>query len=499
VTDQPLIKANKELTRRTAKGFFWLLGKTGVITVTKIVFLMVLARLLVPEEFGLVSMAAVVSTLVANFARLGVAPAIVQRPELTEGHRVAGFYIGLLLGLVAAAFLLTLAEPIAYFVQMDGLAPLLQIIAVVPLISSVAQVPKGMLERDLRFREIALIETLSFTVSQAFIAIPLALAGWGAEAQVWAFVVATVITTVLEMWRSAPLIRLTAPLSCFGDVIRFGSGVSAASMSQTLAYNIDNFLIGKFLGAEALGIYGRAFQVLTMPTKLFGAALSNVLFPAMAAVQDDRKRLSRAFLQSLGLTAMVSLPASAFLVVLAPELVWVILGPQWGGVVIPFQLLALAILARVGNKICDSLIRATGAVSGLAWRQATYAASVGLGAYLGHFFKLEGAAVGVVCAIFLNFWIMLTFSIRLAVVPVTAVASILLRYIAIAVVFGGSLWGLAESLRAIGDHPLIVLTSAVGLAGVMSLSIIRFTPGLLGEEINFIRRLRSNHKKSVLP
>lgn len=496
----PASKGKDDLTRRTARGVLWLFGKTGVVTVSKLIFLMVLARLLVPEEFGLVAMAAVISTLVTNIARLGVSPAIVQHPDLTLGHRIAGVHLGLVLGALAGLAVYFSAGPVARFVDMEGLAPLLQMIALIPLIASVGQVSEGMLQRELRFKELALISGSAQILSQGAIAIPLAVAGFGAEALIWGLIAFAAIKTLAEVMRSRPPLALSTSSQCYTDIMRFGTGVSMASVSQTVAYNVDNFVIGKFLGAEALGFYSRAFQVLTMPTKLFGMALSKVLFPAMAAVQHDKERLSRAFLHSIGVTAMVSLPATAFLIAAAPELVWLILGDQWGAVVVPFQLLALAILARVGNKICDSLVRATGAVYGLAWRQGLYAALVCGGAYFGHFHGLEGATVGVVLAIAVSFAIMLRFAMRLADTSQAAAIGILLRHFSVGGALGLILWAVTEAGREQELHPMAILSMNSALAAGFTLMIIRLYPRILGEEGRALNKVvRKLRKPKEMP
>lgn len=144
----------RDLRCRTRRGVLWLFGKTGVITIAKLAFLMILARLLVPEEFGLAAMATVIATFVSGNSRLGVSPAIVQHPALRDEHRVAGFQIGMALSVFCAGAIYLAADPISHFVAMDGLAPLLHIVALVPLIAAFGQVHEGTLKRHLRFSEL---------------------------------------------------------------------------------------------------------------------------------------------------------------------------------------------------------------------------------------------------------------------------------------------------------------------------------------------------------
>src|SRR5205085_2202322 len=109
----------------------------------------------------------------------------------------------------------------------------------------------------------------------------------------------------------------------------------------------------RWLGAGPLGLYSRAYNFLMVPTTLFGTVVDKVLFPAMAHIQGDTKRLTRAFRRSLAIVAMVTLPVSVVLVVLAPELVTLVLGQRWSGMIVPFQVLAGTMLFRTSYKMSD--------------------------------------------------------------------------------------------------------------------------------------------------
>jgi PST family polysaccharide transporter len=200
---------------------------------------------------------------------------------------------------------------------------------------------------------------------------------------------------------------------------------------MTCAYQIDNVIVGRFLGAEMLGLYGRAFQVVTMPTKLLGVGLLNVLFPIMSRIKTEPERLSRAFLRSIRAVAIVGLPFSLLTAILAPEIVYILLGRQWEAVVVPFQLLSAAIVFRVGHKVCEALVRACGAVYQLAWTQWVYTVLVALGAYIGHFASLPGVAAGVAIAVALNFLIVFALVASLSYLPLSAIGIVLFRQLVI--------------------------------------------------------------------
>src|SRR5256884_9366467 len=149
------------------------------------------------------------------------------------------------------------------------------------------------------------------------------------------------------------------------------------------------------------------------PPHLLGDAVDRVLFPAMASIQTDTRRLAEAYQRGVGLMALIMLPASATLFIVAPELIDVTLGPQWTVVVTPFQILALGMFLRTSYRISDVTARATAAVYHRAWRQLVYALCVLTGAWFGRAWGIDGVAAGVVGALAVNFFLMADLGLRL--------------------------------------------------------------------------------------
>src|SRR3712207_120417 len=177
--------------------------------------------------------------------------------------------------------------------------------------------------------------------------------------------------------------------------------------------NGDNLVVTSTLGPTALGLYSRAYQLLVQPANLIGSVADKLLFPSLSRIQDGRERLARAYVLAGSLVALVTLPASVLLFVLAPEVVAVLLGPGWSAVVLPLQVFAVVLMPRTAYKISGSLTRATGAVLGGAWRQWLYAGEVVLGCAIGSHWGVDGVAVGASLAIVLHTATMLKFSARI--------------------------------------------------------------------------------------
>jgi PST family polysaccharide transporter len=175
----------------------------------------------------------------------------------------------------------------------------------------------------------------------------------------------------------------------------------------------DNLVAGKILGPKALGIYGRAYQLMVMPAALFGEVIDRALFPAMAKIQDDKEKLIKAYLYSLASVAILVLPFSVVIFIVAPEFVAVLLGEKWTAVVLPFQILCVGMFFRASYKMSESLVRALGAVYRRAWRQFVYTFFVLTGAIVGSRWGVSGIAGGTLLAVTITFMLMAHLSLKL--------------------------------------------------------------------------------------
>jgi PST family polysaccharide transporter len=205
---------------------------------------------------------------------------------------------------------------------------------------------------------------------------------------------------------------------------------------------------------------------MSAPASGFGTILDSVLFPMMARVQTEEKRLATAYRRGAALIALVVLPASAALVVLAPEVIHVLLGPRWTPVIVPFQILAAGMLFRTSSKLADALTRATGAVFRRAWRQVLYAALVLGGAWAGQHWGwgIVGVAWGVLLALTVNFVMMAQLSLREAGMRWSPFWGGHLPALLMTAVSLPLVWLVATALRSWGVVPLVTMIAGLVLA-----------------------------------
>jgi O-antigen/teichoic acid export membrane protein len=472
----------KKLTDRTLSGFLWMITGGGIQVLLKVGVLAVLGRLISPEEFGLVSMAAIAVEFSKMFTQMGVGPALVQRKELETRHLTTGFSLSLLMGLTFGGLLALGAPLLAMFFKMPGLTHVLRVISLIFLIDSLTLIGQALMQRSMKFKMLAAIDIASYIIGYGATGITLGYLGWG----VWALVCALMAQATLQ----ALLVVIFQPFpkklgfdqQAFKELLHFGGGFTIARIGNYLAVQGDNMVVGKMLGSRELGIYGRAYQFMVMPANLFGSTLDSALFPAMSQVQDDKQRLGRAFLTGVGFIALVGIPLSVIMVLLAPEIVQVLLGPKWTAVTVPFQILACGLLFRMNYKICDTLVRAAGAVYQRALRQVAYAVLVLAGSYIGQFWGLNGVACGVAFALTVNFFLMAQLSVQLSDVTWLDIAKAHRHGLLLGITTGITTSLLVNFCRQHIDIPIVTLLISGAGAGAQLIAATWFFPNFFIKE-----------------
>jgi O-antigen/teichoic acid export membrane protein len=471
------------LARTTLTGFFWTFLGTGAQAVLQLLVLVVLARLLTPEDFGLVSAAMVVVGFSQIFSQLGVGPAVVQLRGLEPRHVRTGFTLSLLFGTLMTVLVWSLSDPIAGFFRIAGLASINRAMALVFLLQGAGVVAESLLQRELRFRHLACVEVAAFGLGFAAVGIGMAVAGYGVWSLAGAHLSQNAIRTAGLLIAQRHPMALRVDRGAARDLLWFGGGFTAARIGNYFGVQGDNLVVGRWLGAEALGVYGRAYQLMASPAMFLGQILDRVLFPAMAKVQDRAEGLHTAYRRSVALIAILILPGSLVLCLLGPEVVHVLLGPGWDAAVTPFRIFALGMLFRTSYKMSDSLARATGAVYRRAWRQWIYAGLVLFGAGVGTVWGLTGVTWCVLAAIGVNFLLMAHLSLGLADMTWGQFLAAHVPALRLTALLCAATWAVAWTLRGSGIGPMGVLSITVLAVGLVAVGLVRLLPGpLLGEE-----------------
>lgn len=474
--------APRGLTQRAIGGMFWTFSGTGVQVVAQLLAIAALGRLLTPAEFGLMGAATVVIACSQIVSQVGVGPAIIQRRGLNETHIRVAVTLSWLLGTTLGALVWFGSARIAAFYRMPELEPVLRAIAFLFPLDGMNTVAKAVLTRQLRFRLYIALDVTAYVVGYALVGVVLAWYGFGVWALVSANLAQVGIRTVIMYLAARHSLRPSLDRQAARDLLGFGFGHSMAQIGTLLSQQGDNLVVGRWLGAAALGIYGRAYNLMVMPASAFGRIINRVLFPVMSQVQDERERLAGGYERALAVVAFIALPLSTFLWVVAPEFIALVLGPDWGGVVLPFRLFSISLLFRMSSKISDACTKAAGEVYVRALLQYAYAVMVVVGAIIGQRWGVGGVAVAVSVAMALN-WLSMAWLGRSvtalswgrfvrAHVPATLVA----------LVVGPAAAVVAHQARALhlGTIPVLIVCAAVA-AGTTVLAARLRPSAFLGE------------------
>lgn len=401
------------LKKQAYKGFLWQAMGSGAQTFIQIGVLIILARLITPDEFGLAQSALIVVGFANLLGQMGVGPAIVQRKELTENHIRAAFTLSLLLGIVLSLLVYFGSGVISLFFRMPSLTPILKLVSVIFILENVTVVSQSLLHREMRLKSLVLTNFISYTLGYGLIAFILGYYGFGVWALIWAAISQVVVRNFVIHIIKPHSLKLFFGKKEIKELLYFGGGFTLARFFNYIATQGDNIIIGRYLGAGALGIYSRAYAIMVKPVGLLGDSLDKALFPAMAVHQNNHTKLKEVFINGSKLIVFLCIPISVVIITSSKELINVMLGSKWEAVVIPLQILTAGLVFRIGYKMGDILSKATGNVYRRAKRNMLYALCVLVGCYIGSKWGIIGVSFGTLFAIFVNYLLMIHLSLSI--------------------------------------------------------------------------------------
>ncbi len=354
---------------------------------------MVLARLLSPEDFGLQGMVVVVTGFLGLFRNAGLGMATIQRLEITHEGTSTLFWINVAVGALLATLCAASAPLIVAFYHQPRLYWVAVVSGIMFLFNGLAAQHGALLQRAMRFVTQAKIDVLSLTVGSA-VGIVMALLGCRYWSLVGMALVGSIVSTA-AMWLAVPW-RPGPPRRRSGirSMLHFGGLATCNSFLVFLAWNAEKLLLGRFWGADALGLYGRAFQLVTLPVEQTNVALGSVAFPALSRIQHDARRLARSFLRGFGLVVSLTIPITICCALFAEEIVRIVLGAKWMEAAPIFRLLApVALVFAVANPL-SWLVVSTGRIKRSLSMTAATTPFVIVGIVLGLSHGPKGVALG---------------------------------------------------------------------------------------------------------
>jgi lipopolysaccharide exporter len=347
--------------QQTASGVFWTSISTFAIAIIQFLQLALLARLLEPNDFGLMAMAMVVIGFANAFADMGISNAIIHHQTVSRNQLSSLYWLNILAGIGVCLLVISLSPAIAQFYNEPRLTRLMLWAALIFLITPLGQQFQVLFQKNLKFRILAGSDVIAVILG-FIVSVLAALHGQGVLALIWGQLTTAACRSGLLMclgwttWR--PSIHFN--LRDLEGFVSFGIYQMAERSINYFAWNMDKLLIGRLLGTTSLGVYNVAYQLMIRPFMVLNPILTRVAFPVFASIQNDDRRLSRGYIKLSQIIAFANFPVYFCMFALAQPLILLLLGPQWQPAIPVFQVLVwLGALYSLGNPL-GSLLLAKG-------------------------------------------------------------------------------------------------------------------------------------------
>ena len=342
-----LIKPNspESLSKKVVRGGIWVFGLRFTNRGLGFIRTIILARLLAPEDFGLLGIAMLAIATLETFSQTGFQTALIQKKGNVESYLDTAWTVSAVRGILLFLILFFCAPLVASFFNSPQATLVIKVIAVSTLLSGFRNVGILFFQKELEFNKqftyefSAALTDLAISISLAFILRNVWALVWGGLA---ANFVRLFMSYILHLYR--PQVRFDK--GEFKELFGFGRWVLGSSILVFLVTQGDDIFVGKILGVTALGLYQMAYLISNLPATEITHVISKVTFPAYSKLQNDVKRLRGAYLDTLQLTAFVSIPMAGGIFILAPEFTQILLGAKWMPMVPAMQVLVLAGLVR---------------------------------------------------------------------------------------------------------------------------------------------------------
>lgn len=469
------------LSQRTLKAGTWQLTAVVTRAALQLAVLAVLARYVSPSEFGYIAMANMVIIFVEMFAEAGIGPAVIQRSELRQDHLAAGFLMSVVLGTVFVLILWFCAPFLAAFFQTESLVGIIRTIGFSVLILKLSVVSRARIERDMRFDILMWVDIGSYVTGFALVGVAMAVQGYG----VWAIIAGkltqcAIQTVSLLVIRPLPM-RPVFSSGPYKELLTYGSGLTLVRIFDNIASQGDYFIVARFLGSASLGFYERASSIMAMPGHYLSYAMDKSLFPAMSQVQTETQRLENAYFMATNIVCLLLVPFSVLMILIAPELIPALLGPNWPEAVLPFQILSMTVVFRIFMYVTDTLVRATGAVYASAARRAVYAGIILASCWIGTAGGLTGVAVAMNLSVMAGYLLMVHLGMKIVRFRLLDYLDVLKNGFLLGGILLAVLWPFVTVLRLYISHPVLFLGLTLVFSGLILVAALFSAPSLLGK------------------
>ncbi len=296
------------------------------------------ARLLTPEDYGLLGMVTIITSFAAIFSDLGLSAAIIQKPDINHKQVSNLFWINIGIGFLVAFIIFSLAPVLVWFYSEPRLFLITVALSFNFIFGGLTVQHSALLKRQMRFAVLGRLEILSALagIVTALLLAYLDFGYWSLIFMQWASLVTNAIGVWVACgWRPG----IPSRNSGMKSMVAFGGNLTGFRVVNYFTRNLDNLLIGRYWGAEALGLYAKAYQLLLLPIQQINGPMTSVAIPALSSLQTDPKKYRKFYYKAILSISSLSMPIMAFLFASADKIILLLLGEKWVGAVPLFRLL----------------------------------------------------------------------------------------------------------------------------------------------------------------
>lgn len=437
----------------------------------------ILARVLSPDDYGAIAMVLALTAIAGLFRDLGLSAAAIQKGVLTHAQMSTLFWLNVAAGAALTSLVAASAPLIALFYGKPELAPLTRLLSLSFLISSFGTQHGALLQREMRFGRKA-VPSIAGALAALGISVFLAFRGHGYWALAWGTFAGDITATTL-LFLVSPF-RPGLPVKGCGvrSMLRFGAHITAFDFLNYFHRNLDNILVGRFWGTDALGLYNRAYRLLMFPITHLRDPINAVAFPAMSRLQNQPDEFRTYFKRVASLLACTSMPLTALLFVSAQPVIELAMGPRWLGVVPIFSTLAVVAFIQPVALLQGLVAMSAGKGRDYLLLGIVHASSSSAGFIAGLPWGPTGVAWGYAVSTYAVLYPGLKIGFRRTSVRMGDFFYSIIRPL-IASVAAASIVSLLQPMY--GAHPVVRLTATILLFAVAWFLAFVLMPGGLGE------------------
>ena len=349
----------ESLSRRVVKSGFWVFALRITDRVFYLTRLIILARILSPNDFGLLGIAMLAMLTLENFSQTGFQVALIQKKENIEDYLNSAWTIGILRGVVLFSILYFIAPYVAVFFNVPPAKPVIQVIGLSILLQAFTNIGIVYFQKELQFNK-QFVYQLSGSLADFIVAVSTALILRSVWALVFGLLAGNFVRLIMSYFIHPYRPRIRLDFVKAKELFGFGKWILGSSILMFLITQGDDAFVGKFLGATMLGFYQMAYRISNMPATEITHVISQITFPAYSKIQGDTPKLREAYLNVLQVTTFLSFPVAGLIFALGSDFTHIFLGEKWMPMVPAMQLLCFYGLIRSIGATTGPIFEAIG-------------------------------------------------------------------------------------------------------------------------------------------